>query len=561
MRTLLTLTRALLDTALLAAVFTLALGLNTTHNDFPARYHPDEGGKVRQITGQDRFNFNHPHLMLTAARGINAITGPGSEELAQISDDRRAWTAIHEKVLLHGRWASALLAAGAVVALMLGVRLHYGRLPALVVGLAAALNHGLIARAHYFKEDPALVFGLAVLFLGLCLLWRRRGWRALGAATVAGVGCGLAAGGKYIGIAPAVAALPFAACGPFFGSLWARVRGVQWMAVVGFAVFCAVNFEGVFPWEPMSRGFDREVRHVTTEHTGLVSDSYGWYYADVLLRETRWPAWLGAALFLAWLAARRRLTAIDAALLAFPLGYTALLLTAAVHFDRYLLPTVVGVQLLGGLGLALAARDGLWPVARVLAGRVMGESKSRFTHPAAAALTGVILLALLLPSIHAARSCIQQFGDDSRDRANAWMLANLEPGSFIVADGYAKIDRGALRESGHRLGRHALSFDRYTVDHLRANGVTHVVACNLEHDRFLREHRSPAPGREGDIGRRTRGYRDLFADYPIVWRSAQRVEMPYYVNPIITIFRIDGRPVPDMVRVSYAADDEHLEPR
>jgi len=561
MRLLPPLIRCLLDTALLAAVFALALWLNTANNDFSVRYHPDEGGKVRQLTGEAGFNFNHPHLMLTTARGINAVAGPTAAERDAVSGTRRGWSDVHNRILIHGRWASALLAAGAVIAIMLGIRLHYGRLPGLIVGLTLALDHGLIARAHYFKEDPALVFGLAVAFLGLCLMWRRRGWRALGPATVTGIGCGLAAAGKYVGIVPAVALLPFAVCGPFFGSLWSRVRGTQWIAIVGFAVFCAVNFEGVFPWEPMSRGFDREVNHVTTEHTGLVSDPYGWYYADVLMRETKWPAWLGAALFLGWLAAKRRLSGIDAVLLAFPLGFAALLVTAAVQFDRYLLPTVVFFQSVGGLGLALVARDGVWPMARRLAGRWLGDDRPRAASWVAGAVPAVALVTLTLPSLHAAWSCVAQFGDDSRDRANAWMLANLPPNSFIVADGYAKIDRRALREQGHRLGRYELSFGRYSLDYLKENGATHVVVCNLTYDRFLHEHRTPTPRRAAEIGRRTEGYRRLFAEEPVVWRSAQRVAMPYYVNPVVTIFRIDGEAIDDLVKVSYAVDDEHLEPR
>src|SRR5215207_2221696 len=45
-------------------VFALGLAVFTRHNDFPFYYHPDEPGKVGQLTKNKR-NLHHPLLMLT----------------------------------------------------------------------------------------------------------------------------------------------------------------------------------------------------------------------------------------------------------------------------------------------------------------------------------------------------------------------------------------------------------------------------------------------------------------------------------------------------------------
>ncbi len=536
------------DASLLAVLFAVALYFNTSNNGFTIRYHPDEHSKVQQVRNLE-FNFNHPHLLLTVTRGINAVRGPDRQAIEEANATRGGNAELNGRILLHGRWASALMAALACVCLAWGVGMHYGRLAAGAGGLMVALNHGLITRAHYMKEDPALVLGLAVAFLGLCWLWRRRGWRAIGPAIVTGIGCGLAAAGKYVGAVPALAVLPLIVAGPFFGSMWARVRGTQLVLIVAVLTFAAANFDGlavgVNPFKPMMLGLDREITHVTTEHTGLISDSQGRYYFDVFMLETTAPARLGMGLFLLWLVMKRRATAIDMVLLLFPLGYAAVLTQAAVQFDRYLLPTVVAAQLLGGVGLALVVRDVTLTITCRIATarrRSADETASAWRHGAAAyAVMVAILAGATLPGFYAALSCIHQFGDDSRDRMNAWLVENLEGRSFVVADGYAQLDSPGLRAVGHRTGQSTLNFSRYTLDYLRENGVTHVIACNLTYDRYLNEYRRPAPGREDHIARLTAGYRQLFEEGRVVWESRQAVPMPYYVNPRVTIFRIDGQ--------------------
>ncbi len=526
-----------LDGVLLAALFTLSMWLNGLHADFPPDYHPDEPSKARQVLSHD-FNFNHPHLLLTATRGLNEILGPNQTTLDAALSPRDAWRDHHQTIVRNGRWVSAAFAALAACALALAAGLHYDRLAGAAAGLMVALNHGLITRAHYMKEDTALLLGLAVMMLGLSWAWRRRGCGGWAAAALLGLGGGLAAAGKYVGFVPAAAGILWFMAGPFMGRWWHRLIGGLLALAVGFAVFCAANFEGVFPFDPMRRGFDREWRHVTTEHVGLVSDGVGRYAVDVIRHETTWPALLGVVAFVIGRALRgRRPDAIDWTLLLFPLAYAFLITRSAVQFDRYFLPTVVFVQALGGVGWVVLGREVLRWVS------VWRARPSEVTQPprrAHAVLCGIVVL-VLWPGAWASWACVRQFGDDGRDRLARWLAENLEAERgrpYVVADAYAKVDYRALREAGHRTGRRTLDFRRYTLDDLREAGVTHVIACNLNYDRYLTEHRNPAPGGEEAYHRAVDNYRRLFTETNIVWQNQPSRRMPYYVNPTVTVFEL-----------------------
>ena len=63
-------------------------------------------------------------------------------------------------------------------------------------GLAVALQEDLFEMAHYMKEDPALLFGLALALFAAHVWWRYPGRPALRFLAIA---CGLAASGKYLG--------------------------------------------------------------------------------------------------------------------------------------------------------------------------------------------------------------------------------------------------------------------------------------------------------------------------------------------------------------------------
>ena len=165
-----------------AVLFALTLALDTRHNDFPYTYHPDEGGKVTQVLVGSR---NYPSSPAAAFDHDLRVA-----RLAFIPRQPQA-------IVQTGRWVSATFAAGSVAAFALLAWWNYGLLVGWGAGLAIALQEDLFEMAHYMKEDPALLFGLALALLAAHVWWRYPGRRSLRFLAIA---CGLAAAGKYLGI-------------------------------------------------------------------------------------------------------------------------------------------------------------------------------------------------------------------------------------------------------------------------------------------------------------------------------------------------------------------------
>jgi hypothetical protein len=133
----------------LAGIFFFAgLGLYTRHNDFPCYYHPDEPTKARQLI-TERFNFNHPLLLLQATRLFRGAAG-GAPTMQPVTET--------------GRWVSAAFAAGAIACLSLLAAHLYGTMAAACTGVLLLGSSHLYELAHYMKEDTALAFGIAAFF-------------------------------------------------------------------------------------------------------------------------------------------------------------------------------------------------------------------------------------------------------------------------------------------------------------------------------------------------------------------------------------------------------------
>jgi hypothetical protein len=138
--------------ALALLLASASLWMFTRNNDFPLDYHPDEPGKVAQLMHPAQIrNFNHPLLMLEAANVVRIGLG--------VHNDERA-------IAIAGRWTSAALAAIAVFALAIAGYFCAGYQGLLMCGAMAALCPALDVYAHFFKEDTALLAGLAVALAG-----------------------------------------------------------------------------------------------------------------------------------------------------------------------------------------------------------------------------------------------------------------------------------------------------------------------------------------------------------------------------------------------------------
>jgi len=244
--------RKLLGAWLMAAVlFALTLVLDTRHNDFPYTYHPDEGGKVYQVLAGER-NYHHPLLLLSATADIS--------RLAFIPRQPQA-------IVETGRWVSAAFAAGSVVAFALIAWWNYGLLVGWGAGLAVALQEDLFELAHYMKEDPALLFGLALALLAAHVWWRYPGKRSLRFLAIA---CGLAAAGKYVGVVAILFALPLVIWHRAADAVLTRGARVKSLAIVFVLTFLLCNFP-LFGWKVSSpfRSIGHEVNGVAGGHLGL----------------------------------------------------------------------------------------------------------------------------------------------------------------------------------------------------------------------------------------------------------------------------------------------------
>ena len=330
------------------AVFLAALPWFSRDLGFSWHFHADEGGKIAQVQMGER-NFHHPLLMLHCVQGVVALTGANSSPHA---------------IVLAGRWVAVVAMALACALLVAAVGMSHGAGWGLVLGVLLLLHPACFTYAHYFKEDPMLLAGLALAILGVAVAGQGgRGWRR--GCLITGCGLGLALGSKYIGIVwwPFVLAA-LAAHAPV-----PQARRAGWLLAFGLAVAIVLIIQlpafvhaGQFTAAVSSEVTKATKDSVGAEDSGSVVQIY-WAgmrrmplvaFAALALAGTvvaagfrRWPAfWLGLS---SW-------------------GYLAILCAATKEADRYLLPwhvavTVATVVIIAAICRSIGTRlRGYWRV-------------------------------------------------------------------------------------------------------------------------------------------------------------------------------------------------------
>ena len=411
---------ALLVSLALAA---LSLFLFTRHNDFPTNYHPDEWSKVEQLRSPTHArNLNHPLLMIESADLV-----------------RQAWHVPVKdgfQVAVAGRWASAILASVGVVALCLAGFAAHGWVGLAIVGPAVALCPPLLVYAHYLKEDATLIGGLAVTVLGARLVVSsRRAIAQLPATIVLGVGCAMAASGKYVGVAALVPALLALGIAPL-ARRWLWPARLSLFVVVATAATVAINARAFDdPWrlkiDPLlQERVDAEYAHATTEHSGLALATPNVFCLRVAAAEIMPHAWaigtLGAGALVVHAIRRRRwpITRWSLVLAAFPATFAVVLAHNIIPFERYALPlTVFGYLIAGNLAAAAIA--------------------TTIDRRAIAGLATSLVAAIVI--VAQGDRCVRfdrQFADDSRQRLREWLAANVPANAVVIADWYADLYGG-----------------------------------------------------------------------------------------------------------------------
>ena len=269
------------------SVFIAGLALFTRRNDFPFYYHPDEPGKVGQLIKGKR-NFHHPMFMMTTADAARRVVLWGDAK----KDPQR--------VVLVGRWLTAIVAALAAAALAaLATRVH-GTIAGFAVGALCVVNPLFFELAHYFKEDPFLAAGIALTCLAMQRMTAQpdaRGIALLGAA------CALAAAGKYVGFA----LLPFV--------IWAAIAAKGSPLTLGrrmqilFASFIGVWL--LFNWwifkspEFLWQSLGEETAKAFGEEYGPRRSVPHAYYFNIQNIYSSKLIWVGAAVWLILAAIRK----------------------------------------------------------------------------------------------------------------------------------------------------------------------------------------------------------------------------------------------------------------
>ncbi len=490
------------------ALFAATLFLHTQHNSFPYYYHPDEPGKVEQVlTGE--WNFHHPMLLLSTTRAVTQCSGVAMNE---------------QTVVETGRWVSAAFTATAVVALSVLAFAWRGWGAGIATGAALLTHHQLFELSHYFKEDPALLAGLALTFMMLLACsWRATPWRA----ALLGVACGLAVSGKYLGVIAIALAVPV---------LWREPerRGLRFAVFAGalVATFIIINLPLLLHLATFRESFGREMEFVVKGQRGLTRSVPHTQYWNVFRDNTTPFIWLllGAFLHARW-RERRTLSLAEWIIIAFPFAYAITLSFSPKTNDRYFLPATA----LFTLQAAIGAVD----LVRHYTARPM---RSRWMAAAVAGLVATQLFALPRPLDW---PCFAEywraFQIDDHAALRKW-ATNLRHSAVIAKDNRILLPDPTKKRDVKRLGTlpqkvlsERFAADLGTMEELRAKGVTHIIVSESDYGRFFLAGLRPQEGERADFERRKAFYESLLRDGELLWERDRGTVI--YLHPGIRIYR------------------------
>ena len=484
------------------ALFVGSLMLFTRDNGFSFSYHPDEDGKTFQIIERER-NFHHPLLMLNVT--------DLAVHLARVPLTSQA-------VVVAGRWVSAAFAAGAVAALAMLAFYRGGWLAAWSVGLLVATHGKLHEAAHYLKEDTALVFGLAVFFLAADLFSRGPTTRTL---RFLGIGCGLAASAKYIGILALLFAIPL---------VWRAVavpRRWKTFAIAFAATFLLLNIPPTTHPSSPFRSIKREVTGVTAGHRGMTREvPHAKYFSEMREDVSRLVLIFAALAGLALLATARKRSGAEWVLLLLPVAYFGVISFSPKTGGRYLLPTSTLVCALGAFGVIEIARLLRWWKMNALSHLVVAGGAAFLLHAQ-------------LPLL---RATMDEFRHDDRVALAAWIRANVPADAIIVEDHRVNLfapapgDESGKPQVPQRVIDNDCAADLGTIDEMRTWGTVYVAVSQRAYDRFFSKNLKPRESEKADYARRKEFYTRLFAEAELVREFKSQGNI--YLQPGLRLYKL-----------------------
>ena len=479
-----------LAAAALLALFTAAFAQFLQNNRYPFFYHPDEYGKAKQIVdGTKSFNFNHPLLLLNAARPLKSFQGKNGADSKPVK---------LQKATEAGRTASALFAALAVVALAAAGWHLAGPGGAIGVAIVTLFQPMLFEHAHIFKEDTALTMGLALTVLATAAFWKKpaSGKRAI----FLGVAVALAVSGKYVGLTALVLAVPVILFAP--GENRARRLGYFAAAfAAGFVICNAQVFTHLGLWR---ESFGREVGYSLKGQHGLIALDSATYYRQLFSGAFSKIAVVFLALNALNLAttARRRSLA-DWLIFLFPFAFTAMLMASPRVSDRYFLPAAVLFNFNALAGVAMSAE---W----------FTRAFGKFRCAGQCVLIALALYVGWSGQFGRFRATAAEFKSDDRRELETWMNENLPAGARVVQDEAIHLpdpddhkQEGMERAFKHTVTTREFVADLGTLAELRTQGVRYVATSPKKSRRYTDGAMMPSDAVKDEFERRKAFYSAL----------------------------------------------------
>ena len=312
----------------------------------------------------------------------------------------------------------------------------------------------LFELAHYFKEDPSLIFGLALALFAILLYGEKPDLRR---AAFLGAAVAVAASAKYAGLM----ILPFA----IYAVLAARrPRDLALMASVAAAGFMLINLPALLSAEAWTRSIGYEVDRLSATGASkprrVPHDAYIEFYW-----RTSPPLALLVGLHLYNVYRRRfRLQPVEWVMIVLPAAFLAVISSVPNVTQRYFLPA--------GVILACLSAAGLLVLLPLRHGKIL------------AVLAAAVAIGWQAPKLWTYE---QSFARDHQREVFRYLAGELPAGAFVLVD-----DQHGLPDppfASPRLERRWIRPDD-TIETLRAGGVTHVVVTQRRHRAVFNDERT-----------------------------------------------------------------------
>lgn len=405
--------------------------------NFNGFVHPDEPTKVYQII-EGEYNFHHPLLMLNSVRLIVEKVGGAKN---------------YDFVMLVGRWSSAVFSAVAIALLVLSTGRLYGNLIALASGFFILSNPQLFDLAHYFKEDPSLLFGISLTLLSIVVYGDKR---TPYAAAFLGVAAALAFSAKYAGII----VVPFVIFVIFANSSDNKWRDFALMLVLFLICYALVNLPAFFSFNQLMGSFDNEIVRLSAEKSpDPRSVPHGVYFKTYW--ENASPVLVGllGVRFIQVVQSRFRLSPAEWVFLLLPIIYLLIISFIPTVTKRYLLP----ISIL----FACASAAGLKPFLNYKYARSL--------------VAGLVIFSLFwqAPTLYRFE---ESFSCDHNSQVLKYIEKNLPPESHVLVDDFNGLPK---RLEGTPKIECGFFSPEDTLYALRSRGITHVVVTQRRHRHFF----------------------------------------------------------------------------